>query len=89
MGIRFSSGKSYSALQYNIKNQSKTKIKIQRWDNSPTHQGECPISESIPSARIKHRIHDNVTGHTLVYLMAEIQLTDVVRSAGPVPCDTH
>jgi hypothetical protein len=32
----------------------------------PAHQGECPISESIPSTRIKHRIRDNLTGHTLV-----------------------
>src|ERR1700676_88073 len=36
------------------KSYSKTKIKIQRWDNSPARQGECPISESNPHAGIKH-----------------------------------
>jgi len=29
---------------------------------------KCPISESIPSTRIKHKIRDNVTGYMLVYL---------------------
>ena len=37
-------------VQHNLKPQ----IKIQRWDNSPAHQGECPISESNPHAGIKH-----------------------------------
>ena len=38
-----------------LKHNFKTKIKIQTWDNLPACQGECPISESNPSARIKHR----------------------------------
>ena len=37
-------------VQHNLKPQ----IKIQRWDNSPARQGECPISESNPHAGIKH-----------------------------------
>jgi len=38
-----------------LKHNFKTNIKIQRWDNLPARQGECLISESIPSTRIKHR----------------------------------
>jgi len=53
------------------KSYSKTKIKIQRWDNSPARQGECPISESNPHAGIKHstvatpRVNNLVSVHMI------------------------